>query len=161
MNFLEQVAAEWFTLNGYFVRTNLKYGKRAKGGWEGEMDVVAFHPQTGEFIHIETSMDAGSWANRQKKFARKFQSAEAHLSELFSFPIREKRRIAVVGFGNIGRPDALGAGIEVKSLAQFIREVGKDLQKLHPLKQAIPETMPLLRAMQFAIHWHPSKNRPV
>ena len=58
MYFLEQIAAEWYSYNGYFVQTNIKFGKREKGGWKGEMDVIAFHPIEKKIIHIETSMDA-------------------------------------------------------------------------------------------------------
>ncbi len=45
MNFLEQLVAEWYAYKGYFVRTNIKFGKRIRGGYEGEMDVVAFDPK--------------------------------------------------------------------------------------------------------------------
>ena len=54
MNFLEQVVAEWFSYEGYFVKTNIKFGKLPRGGFTGEMDVVAFHPKTRELVHIET-----------------------------------------------------------------------------------------------------------
>jgi hypothetical protein len=33
MNHLEALTAEWLNYNGYFVRTAVKVGKRAKGGW--------------------------------------------------------------------------------------------------------------------------------
>lgn len=42
MNFLEQLAGEWFTYKGYFVRTNIKRNKRSKGGWDNELDVLAY-----------------------------------------------------------------------------------------------------------------------
>lgn len=153
MNFLEQLAAEWFTLQRYFVRTNVKFGRRTEGGWSGEMDVAAFHPQTGQLVHAETSMDADRWEERRKRFARKFSTAQDRLSELFRFEIRDVRRIAVVGFSHEGRALALGEGIEVKSLAQFVREICEGLRVRHPLKEAVPESLPLLRAMQFAVHW--------
>ena len=31
MNFLEQVIAEWFSHKGYFVKTNIKFGKLPRG----------------------------------------------------------------------------------------------------------------------------------
>jgi len=34
MNFLEGLAAEWYSYSGYFVRTNIKTRKRPKGGYE-------------------------------------------------------------------------------------------------------------------------------
>ena len=44
MNHLETLTAEWLAYKGYFVRTGVKVGKREKGGWDGELDVVGFHP---------------------------------------------------------------------------------------------------------------------
>ena len=40
-NFLEQLVAEFYEYKGYFVRRNILVGKRAKGGYECELDVVA------------------------------------------------------------------------------------------------------------------------
>jgi hypothetical protein len=56
-NFLEQLVAEWYQYQDYFVRTNIRVGRRAKGGHEGELDVVGFNPALGKLVHIETSMD--------------------------------------------------------------------------------------------------------
>lgn len=44
MNYLEQLISEWYEYQGYFVRRNVLVGKRSDGGWECELDVVAFHP---------------------------------------------------------------------------------------------------------------------
>src|SRR5437016_5364675 len=46
VNFLEQLVAEWYEYQGYFIRRNVRVGKLAAGGYECELDVVAFHPQT-------------------------------------------------------------------------------------------------------------------
>jgi len=153
MNFLEQLAAEWYTRQGYFVRTNLKFGKRPRGGWAGEMDVAAFHPSKQELVHLETSMDADRWDERRKKFERKFRDAEAHRNDLFSFEVRSVRRVAVVGWSAAARPGSLGPDVEVKSIAQFTRDIAEELKRSHPAKDAVPESLPLLRAMQFALHW--------
>ena len=45
---------------GYFVKTNIRFGLLKRGGYAGEMDVVAYHPDTLSLVHIETSMDADS-----------------------------------------------------------------------------------------------------
>ena len=156
MNFLEQVAAEWFSLRGYFVKTNLKFGKLPVGGWAGEMDVMAFHPQIRELAHIETSSDALSWKERCERFRQKFDLAEQHYSDLFPFSLDSKRRIAIGGFGYTTPAkvkDTLGERIEVESVPEFLRKVTAELRKRHPSKQAIPENLPLLRAMQFVLHW--------
>ena len=44
INFLEQLVAEWYEFQGYFVRRNVRVGERPGGGHDSELDVVAFHP---------------------------------------------------------------------------------------------------------------------
>ena len=39
-NHLEQLIAEWYEFQGYFVRRNVLVGKRSKGGYECELDVI-------------------------------------------------------------------------------------------------------------------------
>ena len=63
MNFLEQLIAEWYEYQGYYVKRNIRVGKLPKGGYEEELDIVAFHPEKNSLVHIEPSMDADSWAN--------------------------------------------------------------------------------------------------
>jgi len=53
MNHLEQLVAEWYEYQGYFVRRNVHVGKRSNGGWECELDVVAFNPSEKHLVHIE------------------------------------------------------------------------------------------------------------
>ena len=71
-SFLEQLTREWYEYQRYFVRQNVNVGLRAKGGYECELDVVAFHPKTRHLIYIEPSMDADSWAMREKRYEKKF-----------------------------------------------------------------------------------------
>ena len=84
MNHLETLTAEWLDYNGYFVRTAVKVGKRAKGGWDGELDVVGFHPERRHFLHVECSIDANTWENREKTFERKFAKGHEHARDIFS-----------------------------------------------------------------------------
>jgi hypothetical protein len=39
-NHLEALVAEWYEVRGYFVRRNVQVGKRPKGGYECEFDIV-------------------------------------------------------------------------------------------------------------------------
>ncbi len=71
MNFLESLAAEWYAIQGYFVRTNIKANRRGKGGWDNELDVLAYDPASKKLVHLETSWDALSWEKREEKFLRK------------------------------------------------------------------------------------------
>ena len=72
MNHLEELVSEWLGYRGYFVRRNVLVGKRAKGGYECELDVVAFHPGLRRLVHVEPSLDAHSWKKRAARFAKKF-----------------------------------------------------------------------------------------
>jgi hypothetical protein len=76
VNFLEQLVAEWFAYGRKcFVRTNVNFGPRELGGFEGEMDVVAFEPNDKLLFHVEASTDADSWDERRSRFQKKFQGA--------------------------------------------------------------------------------------
>lgn len=73
-NHLEQLVSEWYEYQGYFVRRNINVGLRKnKGGYECELDVVAFNPETKHLVHIEPSNDADSWEIRDRRFGLKFE----------------------------------------------------------------------------------------
>ncbi len=72
-NYLEQLVAEWYEYQGYFVRRNVLVGKRAKGGYKCELDVVGLHPSKQHLVHIEPSMDCHKWEKREQRFAKKFK----------------------------------------------------------------------------------------
>jgi hypothetical protein len=58
LNHLEQLVAEWLQYKGYFVRISMPVGLRPMEGYEGELDVVAFHPARQHSLHVECSPDA-------------------------------------------------------------------------------------------------------
>ena len=154
MNFLEQLVAEWYSYHlGYFVRTNVKFGRRARGGYIGEMDVVAYHPETEVFIHIETSTDSDSWSKRKQKFERKFRDARAHYVETFPFKngIIRPRQIAIVGANRNRNPNhSFGDSIEIIHIPELINEITNILKEKDPWRDAVPEGYPLLRAIQYS-----------
>ncbi|MCC6738220.1 MAG: hypothetical protein IT452_04180 [Planctomycetia bacterium] len=92
MNFLEQLAAEYFSLAGYFVRTNVKFGRRSRGGFAGEADVLAVRMGGRDLVHLETSMDALTWRARFSRFERKFGSASRHYAEMLGVSADELSR---------------------------------------------------------------------
>jgi Holliday junction resolvase-like predicted endonuclease len=157
MNFLEQIVAEWYAYKGYFVRTNIKFGKLRQGGWKGEIDVAAYNPQTKDFVHIETSTDADSWPKRKERFRRKFRNAAKYYCELFPFKINKIQKIALVGFSKPKIKPSFGDSIKVVLLPEFFREITNELRKKNPMQVAIPENYPLLRAIQFAIFYSSKK----
>lgn len=158
MNFLEQLVAEWYSYQGHFVRTNIKFGKRSRGGWAGEMDVIALDPSTGVLTHIETSTDSDSWGEREVRFARKFAGAREHLNQVCNFPIAELRQVAIVANSLPSQDLNLGANVTVMPIPQLIRSITAELANLDPLRSAVPESYPLLRALQFGAFYGRSRS---
>jgi hypothetical protein len=149
-NFLEQLAAEWYEYQGFFVRRNIKVGKRAKGGHEGELDVVAFSPTQKRLVHIETSMDSDNWADREKRFARKFATGQKHIPILFSSfaPLPKIEAIALLGIGSNKNHTAIG-GAHLQMVCELLREI-RDKIPHDIASQVVPEQYVILRTLQFA-----------
>jgi hypothetical protein len=133
-NFLEQLVAEWYEYNGYFVNRNVHVGRRRQGGWECELDVVAFNPRTKHLVHIEPSTDADRWDKRETRFRKKFDAGQKYIPQLFeSFkPLPEIERIALFVFGN------------------FMQKIRDKIKGKTAFKSAIPEKYVILRTLQFA-----------
>lgn len=106
-NFLEQLVAEWYEFQGYFVRRNVKVAKRARGGHEGELDIVAFHPVHKKLVHVEPSMDSDSWPQREKRYELKFRLGREHIPKIFAGfePLPEIESIALLVYAsNVKHP---------------------------------------------------------
>ena len=97
MNHLEQLVGERYEYSGYFVRRNILVGKRAKCGYKGELDVVAFHPGRAHLVHIEPSLYADSWKKREQRFQKKFTAGRKYIPELFS-GVEIAEQITLFGF---------------------------------------------------------------
>jgi len=151
MNFLEQLVAEWYAFNGCFVQTNLKFGKREAGGYEGEIDVIAFHPSTKIITHVETSGDADSWEERRQRFAKKFNTAQKYYSELFQFDYNKVEKVAIVGYGSKCPAGVLfDKNVTIKTVPEFIAEITAVLGQQDVTKRAVPEHWPIIRALQLS-----------
>lgn len=154
VNFLEQLVAEWYEFQGYFVRRNIKVGPRLKGGYDCELDVVAFHPGKKRLVHIEPSMDADPWPKRVKRYTRKFEAGRKHIPSIFAgldVPTQIEQ-IALLGFGSKKSYAELGGGriqLVPELLAEIIPEVGKG--KI--ASAAVSEQFPLLRTLQFVAQY--------
>lgn len=152
MNFLESLAAEWYEYSGYFVRSNPRTRKRQKGGWDVEVDVLAYLPSKRCLIHIETSSDANSWQERKERFLKKkFILSRGEYESLIGSSIDAIEKIAIVGWGSTKSDLNWGDDIKVVLIPQFLKEIATKLKEISPLKQAVPESFPLLRAMQMAL----------
>src|SRR4051794_26564469 len=98
MSHLESLIAEYLDWQGYIVKRNLKVGRLAHGGWQMELDIVAYHPHTRDLVHYEPSIDAHSWDIREARYRKKFESGRTFiLTEVFSWlpPSSSIRQIAV------------------------------------------------------------------
>lgn len=150
MNHLEQLVGEWLEFNGYFVRRNVRVAPRQLGGYDGELDVVAFHPSTRHLLHVETSLDAHSWERREIRFAQKFGLGRAHVPDLLAGldTPAEVDQVAVLVFASRKNVDSLGGG-RLLLIGDLMREIRSALLKRRVEKAAVSEQFPLLRTIQF------------
>lgn len=153
-NFLEQLTREWYEYQGYFVRQNILVGKRAKGGHDCELDIVAFHPKKKHLVHVEPSMDAASWETRESRYKKKFAAGRKYIPTLFDgndLP-DEIEQIALLVFASTANRKTLGGG-RILILDQFLAEILTTLRDVSIAKAAIPEQLTILRTLQFVSHY--------
>lgn len=79
MSHLENLIAEYYDWKGYLVKRNVKIGCLSHGGWEIGFDVVAYHPHSGNLVHVEPSVDIHSWEAREQRFMKKFGAGEKYI----------------------------------------------------------------------------------
>ena len=130
-NYLEQLVAEWYEFRGYFVRRNIKVGRRAKGGYEGELDVVAFHPSKKHLVHVEPSLASHTWDKREEVFAKKFAAGQKYISKIFEgFDVpNDIEQIALLVLPNKGAHQTLGGG-QLVTLAELLEEIFIEIKPL-------------------------------
>ncbi len=156
MNHLEGIISEWLENTGYIVARNHKVGRLVKGGWAGELDVIAYNPATKHLVHYEPSLDANSWSSREERFTKKFALGRRHVRDIpqLSFLRQEQvdtmEQIAVFPAVTEARRDfvggkAIGMDELMSTINQFVRERGLMAYN------AFPEQYPMLRTLQFAL----------
>ncbi len=150
MSHLESLIAEYLDWKGYIVKRNLRVGRLPHGGWQMELDIVAYHPHSGDLVHYEPSIDAHSWETREKRYKKKFESGrELILSEVFSWLPKDTkiRQLAVFISHPKGR-NTIGGGMVV-SVDELMAEIRAEVINNGIMsKNAIPELYPLLRTIQ-------------
>ncbi len=150
MNYLEQLVAEWYEYQGYFVRRNVHVGPRVKGGYECELDVVAFHPGKKHLVQIEPSMDASSWAVREKRYQKKFDAGRKHIPKLFhgiDVPAHPEQ-IALFEYASSREHPTLAGG-KVMLVSELLAEIAAALRLRKVASAAVPEQYTILRTIQF------------
>ena len=159
-NHLEQLIAEWYEFQGYFVRRNILVGKRPKGGWECELDIVAFHPEERKLVHLEPSLDANSWEIRERRYKRKFDAGRKHIPNLFrgmNLP-NTIDQIAVLLLASKKTHQTLAGG-RIMLVQDVLKEIIAGLANRDVYRNTIPEQFPLLRTIHFVAQfwkqiWH-------
>lgn len=150
MTFLEQLVAEWYEYDGCFVRSNVRARKRAKGGFDVELDVLAYDLPSNTLLHVETSGDADSWEERKRRFlTKKFILKRKEYEAIIGCKVNKITKIAIVGYTRSTKTNLnWGQDIEVVLIPDFMKQIAERLRSQHPTHEAVPEGFPLLRAMQ-------------
>lgn len=153
MTHLEDLLAEYYEWRGFVVKCNALVGRLERGGWEMELDVVAYDPQATRIIHIEPSLDAYSWGVREQRFTKKFVAGQKYiLKELFPWlpPTTQIVQQAVLPSASVNR--RILAGAEVITVDELVAEIREAVRKKGLVSRAaISEHYPLLRTIQFVV----------
>jgi len=150
MTHLEQLAYEYYDWLGYLVKHNIKVGRLKHGGWEMELDIVAYNPTTNHLVHIEPSVDADSWEERERRFTKKFEAGKKYILKnifrwLKSDTVIEQTAILITHPKN---RDRLGGGTII-SMDEFVKDIQTKIREKGIMaSNAIPEQYPLLRTIQ-------------
>jgi hypothetical protein len=120
------------------------------GGWDAELDILAYDPNSGALLHVETSGDANSWAERKDRFlTKKFMLERREYEEILGCRISNIKKIAVVGYSRSTKIDLdWGKDIEVVLIPELMRQIAEKLRSQKPMQEAVPEGFPILRAVQ-------------
>lgn len=153
MSHLEELLTEYYQWLGCVVKCGALVGKLKHGGWEMELDVVAYEPQLNRILHIEPSLDAYSWEKREERFIKKFQAGQKYiLPDLFPWlpPTTQLVQRAVLPSASLKRRTLAGA--EVVTVDEFVAEIRETIRNRGiASRSAISEHYPLLRTIQLLV----------
>jgi hypothetical protein len=152
MRHLESLIAEYLEWQGFLIRRNLKVGRRDKGGWEMELDVVGYHPEQNRIVHYEPSIDALTWANREPSYEKKFAIGRKYMfTEVFKWLPNKTRIEQIAVFYNHPKGRDKIAGASIMSIDELMAEIKSKVTACGPMiKNAISEQYPLLRTIQMS-----------
>lgn len=161
-NYLEQLLSEWYQYQGYFVRKNVAVDRRPKGGYDSELDIVAYSPRKKHLVHFEASMDAASWKERELRFRKKFEAGDRNIPKLFDGLKLPKtyEKVAVLEYASNSRMTMIGGG-RVVLVKEILRDILEDFRGKDVASGAVSEAYPILRTLQFiATHFVVNPTRP-
>lgn len=152
MAHLEILIAEYLDWQGFLVKRNVKVGRLAHGGWEGELDVVAYKPEEQRIVHYELSLDASRWEDREARYEKKMKSGRTYiLKTLFPWLSEDVHIEQIAAFPTIGQRKTL-AGAKLITVDALVQDIVATISKEgRAASKAISEYYPLLRAIQLAV----------
>jgi hypothetical protein len=152
MRHLESLIAEYLEWHGFLIRRNIKVGRRDKGGWAMELDVVGYHPEQNRIVHYEPSIDALTWANREPRYAKRFALGRKYMFiEVFKWLPNKTRIEQIAVFYNHPKGRDTIAGATIMSIDELMAEIISKVSMCGPvIKNAISEQYPLLRTIQMS-----------
>jgi hypothetical protein len=149
---LETLIHEYLEWQGFLVRRNVKVGRRKKGGWEMELDLIGYDPKAPRLVHYEPSLDALSWERREIRFQKKFSAAKKYLfSAVFPWLPPDLRLEQFAVLPNTSKKWPMIGGGAVIGVDRFVAEIrAKVIARGVMSRDAIPEGYPLLRTLQLS-----------
>lgn len=158
MNFLEELVSEWYEYQRYFIIRNRTLNILPGGGYEGEIDILAYNPNNDEVIHIETSSDSKDWSARIKTFKEKFRWTIEEYRNVFGLPlsVTQINKMAVVSFSANPRGDTKirferETGATLITVPKLLTMIVNSLKNTLQTGLTIPENLHMLRAIQLAM----------
>ena len=150
MDYLEQLAREWYEYLGYFVRRDLWVGLEANGSYECQLDLVAYHPLHRHLVHLEPSLDLLPASEKERHFQLKFDAGKKYLHRMFGHPAGlHVEQIALVLGTDHDHPHTIGGG-RVLLLSELLAGIINRLVEIDPTSALVPEQWPIIRTLQFA-----------
>lgn len=153
MNHLEQLVAEWYEFNGYFVRRNIHTNKLLHGGYGNEIDVIAFKAKSKELVHIEVSGDADAWSTRRERFRKKFSLSRDEYEKIIDAEFGNLKKVAIVGWSRTSlTPANWTEDFEVQSIPSFLDQIAQKIKPMDFMQSGVPENFPVLRTIQLMFY---------
>ena len=152
MSHLESLIAEYLEWQGFLVKRNLKVGRRERGGWEMELDVVGLNPKTEMIVHYEPSLDALTWDKREARYDKKFRLGKKYMfKEVFDWLPKSTQIAQIAVFYNHPAGRDTIAGAKIMSIDELMAEIRTKVCERGPMiRNAISEHYPLLRTIQMS-----------
>ena len=150
MSHLENLLNQYYEWQGYMVRRNVFVGRLSRGGWEGELDIVAYHPETKDLLHLEPSLDAHSWSRREARFEKKFLAGRRYIfDEVLPWLDKDTPLTQRAILISRGRSRTTLVGAELVTIDETVKEIrSKVVAEGRVASGAIPEQFDLLRTIQ-------------